>query len=886
MALSYRALLGWPLYSDLSTLDASEGLWRGPPTDVSYAGLPLANIQDRRLAKVARSWSADARDTCIRIDMGQNRYVAVVAIPQHTLTQQGAMRAVGSPAFAVQGAGAGVLMEYVAGDDIEAKGGVFTRTPVVGDLAPPTYRTREGYVRYAGENRCLRSAEFDNASWVKTTVTVAADSVQSPDTAESLAKADTLTASAGNGTVIQDLGVYATASDWVFSVWLRRKTGTGSIELTLDNGSTWTTVTVTDEWKRLSIAQNVASPDCGIRIVTNADAVYAWGAQAELRPGATTLGGAYALPTAYLATTSALRGAARDNHHVAGHTYRTLLIERAQTNIALRAQQFDNASWVKTRSSVTADADTAPDGTLSADRLVEDTTASNTHSMAQSGLTITADADVCFSVWAKTGPTVRRLYLKVQDGTNTNTVARRYDLVAGTDAGSAGVAGTGAYVASGIETMAGGWYRCWLACNIGSADTSLMVEIFLDNGSAVSYTGDGVSYLSLWGAQFEQARHPSSYIYTITATAARPAEFLSLPVANAAVPGALSAYVHFIEMAQPNWVTDVGGEPRIYQIGTNGTTNNKTLRLIKSSATDNYQLVHTNVVTASVSSNADVNPVYSSRVEVLGTMTAAGAVTASARKDGGTVVVGSTSATQAVDAAWTAQNVYIGASSLGSGTGDIAVIAMRILDGVQTLATCADAVYDSGWVTTDPTVYPAGSLEAGDPRLVTGKMTAEEYAELPTPLVHVLDPWFTGRYWRVQVDDEYNAAGYVDLARVVVCGATQPSHNMSVGARLGWETATQRIELDGGATLYVPRPRRRVALFQWDDLPEAEALAGLYDLQRRLGTHGQLMFVYAPNDVTHRMRRSFLCVLRELTPLTTPFADGRLSVPFALVEEL
>jgi hypothetical protein len=154
-----------------------------------------------------------------------------------------------------------------------------------------TDSTLKGYLAEgARTNRCLWSEEFDNAVWAATNITVGAE-VSAPDGATT---AETLTASAGNGTIIQDLGVVASAAK-TFSVWLKRKTGTGNIDLTMDGGASWTTKTITSSWARYSVTQTLADEDVGIRIVTNTDAIYAWGAQVETA----------AFASSYIATTAA-----------------------------------------------------------------------------------------------------------------------------------------------------------------------------------------------------------------------------------------------------------------------------------------------------------------------------------------------------------------------------------------------------------------------------------------------------------------------------------------------------------------------------------------------------------------------------------------------------
>lgn len=146
-------------------------------------------------------------------------------------------------------------------------------------------------------NRLLYSEDFSNAAWVKTNVTVTANSTAAPDGATT---ADTLTATAANGTVIQDLGVVASAKK-TGSLWLKRKTGSGNIQLTMDGGTGWTTVAVGADWTRFPITQTLADEDFGVRIVTSGDEVYAWGGQIEQADGWS--GGAWM--TTYVPTTSA-----------------------------------------------------------------------------------------------------------------------------------------------------------------------------------------------------------------------------------------------------------------------------------------------------------------------------------------------------------------------------------------------------------------------------------------------------------------------------------------------------------------------------------------------------------------------------------------------------
>ena len=95
------------------------------------------------------------------------------------------------------------------------------------------------------------------------------------------------TASAGNATVISSAAI-GTSAQRTFSVWLRRVTGTGNIQYTTDNGTTWTTQAITSSWVRYTFAATTAAQRVGIQIVTGGNAIEMWGAQLEAGSGASS----------------------------------------------------------------------------------------------------------------------------------------------------------------------------------------------------------------------------------------------------------------------------------------------------------------------------------------------------------------------------------------------------------------------------------------------------------------------------------------------------------------------------------------------------------------------------------------------------------------------
>jgi hypothetical protein len=143
------------------------------------------------------------------------------------------------------------------------------------DSAISNWRTQS---EAASTNWLLWNTKYANAAWTKSNCTATDDATTAPD---GTTTACTLTATGANATCKQ--GVSTTAVLWTFSVFLRRKTGTGNVDITMD-GSTWVTQTISaGAWTRCIVTQTgvAGTSNPGIRLVTSGDEVWVWAAQAE-----------------------------------------------------------------------------------------------------------------------------------------------------------------------------------------------------------------------------------------------------------------------------------------------------------------------------------------------------------------------------------------------------------------------------------------------------------------------------------------------------------------------------------------------------------------------------------------------------------------------------
>lgn len=197
-----------------------------------------------------------------------------------------------------------------------------------------------------------------------------------------------------------------------------------------------------------------------------------------------------------------------------------------RTNLSPRASELDHADWTKSRTSVSANADTAPDGTTTADRLIEDATAANSHRAYSANLVTIGDgATVTVSRFLKAA-TRTWAFFGVIDNTEVRAARTYFNLATGELGNSPVDPDGGIVLASGIErndaAWGAGWLRCWVTVNMGAGVTGIRHYLGLATGNnGATYSGDGASYIRAWGAQTEEASGMSDYIETTTAAVQR-----------------------------------------------------------------------------------------------------------------------------------------------------------------------------------------------------------------------------------------------------------------------------------------------------------------------------------------------------------------------------
>lgn len=190
------------------------------------------------------------------------------------------------------------------------------------------------------------------------------------------------------------------------------------------------------------------------------------------------------------------------------------VIKTATTNLLLRSEEFDNASWVKTLATVTANVTTAPNGSVAADKLIGNSTI-DSHYAQQNISGATNGISYTSSVYAKASEITR---IEILHAVGATLYVQGYDLSSGTLLTRV-TAGTTAATGGFIQAVGNGWYRCGITQT--SDGTTGAVRVTLRSANTVNFDATSQGVL-LWGAQLEASSTVGEYIPTTSTINSAP----------------------------------------------------------------------------------------------------------------------------------------------------------------------------------------------------------------------------------------------------------------------------------------------------------------------------------------------------------------------------
>jgi hypothetical protein len=210
---------------------------------------------------------------------------------------------------------------------------------------------------------------------------------------------------------------------------------------------------------------------------------------------------------------SAAVNAARFDHDPVTLASRGLLIEESRTNICLQSENF-GTTWAFTNATASLDVATAPDGSTSADKLIN-----NSGAAGRVQQVFTLSGSNVYSVFAKADEWNWLLISPLGGGTGA-----WFNL-------SNGTVGTQLSGSVGsITSFGNGWYRCSVVFT--GTGVSNSARISPTNANNTLTDGNGTSGILIWGAQLEAGSFATSYIPTVASSVVRSADVCSITGGN------------------------------------------------------------------------------------------------------------------------------------------------------------------------------------------------------------------------------------------------------------------------------------------------------------------------------------------------------------------
>lgn len=210
------------------------------------------------------------------------------------------------------------------------------------------------------------------------------------------------------------------------------------------------------------------------------------------------------------------------------------LLETIGTNSITYSQDFTKPVWIKEYTTISGNTAVAPDGSLTADKIIATTDMTNSHRIKYSAPLTGA---YTFSIFLKNGDYAMSTIL-VYNTVDATLASISVNLASGVVTSTSG-SGFNQYT---IEAYSYGWYRVSLMFTPPTSGQSNTIMVYCNVGT---FSGDGLSGIYAWGAQFEQASK-TSYIPTNGTSVQRTNDILSYDISSLVTQGQGSLYCEFI----------------------------------------------------------------------------------------------------------------------------------------------------------------------------------------------------------------------------------------------------------------------------------------------------------------------------------------------------
>lgn len=183
---------------------------------------------------------------------------------------------------------------------------------------------------------------------------------------------------------------------------------------------------------------------------------------------------------------------------------------RARPNL-LRNGRSLGANWTAINATIVSNTQTAPDGTLTADEVIDAGSGDGFHYIDQGVAGLDDNAIVTISAYVRARINgFCRFALVNKAGVAVGTY---FDAVTGTLGGA-----NGTPISRSFTALPGGWYRLVITLSMGSGGTAPLVRFNLgETINDIQFTPTGALGMYLWGVQCELGASVSNYSFLATA---------------------------------------------------------------------------------------------------------------------------------------------------------------------------------------------------------------------------------------------------------------------------------------------------------------------------------------------------------------------------------
>jgi hypothetical protein len=185
-----------------------------------------------------------------------------------------------------------------------------------------------------------------------------------------------------------------------------------------------------------------------------------------------------------------------------------------------------------------------------------------------------------------------------------------------------------------------------------------------------------------------------------------------------------------------------------------------------------------------------------------------------------------------------------------------------------------DVGFDSDWTQVWPSVYPPDQVEWESDNFWFGTYKLDDVKGYPAHLIFLLDASLNYRYWRIELDDQGNSAGYLQFGRLFIADGWQPINGIDMNYNWVWEDPSTVTETLSGSEYFDGKNPYRVIRFTTHYMDENEAMSKAFEIQRRSGVWKEVLYIHDPDDTLHQIRRRFPGRLRTLGQNENPYPNA------------